>query len=220
MFCRDPRLFHNPDRFRNVQFQSGGRLLGPGAALLRNLVQFAAHFAFVRAGDQRGFLGNDACFAGFDDRVIEGLPAEARARFDDFVEGFVFRFAVNNRFARSQAAAHDLGDEQTPAADFTHEPLAHDVAQAGGQALADLLFFLARKHAEDAVDRLPGVDRVEGAENDVAGFRRGQSDVQRFAVANFTDQDRFRRLTQSGAQTVGEVREILAELALTDRRFA
>ena len=37
---------------------------------------------------------------------------------DDFLEGAVLRFAVKQRLARAQAAAHDLGHEQSSAAYF------------------------------------------------------------------------------------------------------
>ena len=83
-----------------------------------------------------------------------------------------------------------------------------------------MLFFLAREHAENPVDRLSGVDRVQRAENDVAGFRSGHRDIERFAIANFADKNCLRRLPQGRAQAIGKVGEILAQLALADRRLA
>src|SRR5436190_433222 len=101
----------DPNRFRDVQLQSGWSFFVLRAALLLEEIEFPAHLAFVRARNQRGFLGDDSRLEGLDDRLIERLPAQARAGLDDFMERFVFRFAVNNRLARAQAAAHDFGDE-------------------------------------------------------------------------------------------------------------
>ena len=62
-----------------------------------------------------------------------------------------------------------------PPLTFGREPLADDVAQSVGQADAQLLFFAEREETENTVDRLAGIDRVQRAENEVAGFRRHQA---------------------------------------------
>ena len=72
------------------------------------------------------------------------------------------------------------------------------------------------EHAQDAVDGLAGVDGVQGAEHQVAGFGGAQGDLHRFPVAHFAHQNDLGRLAQGGAQAVGEGVEIRAQLALVD----
>ncbi len=76
-----------------------------------------------------------------------------------------------------------------------------DVAKRLGKALTQLLFFLAREHAQDAVDRLAGVNRVQRAEDDVTGLGSGHRNFERLGVANLADQNGFGRLAQGRAQT-------------------
>ena len=121
----------------------------------------------------------------------------------------VFAFAVEEGLAGAQAAAHDLGHEETAAVDFVDEPLAHDVAQGVGEAFADLFLLVVGEEAEDAVDALAGVDRVQRAQDEVAGFGSRERDLHRLAVANFAEQNHLRRLPQGGAQAGGEIGKIL-----------
>ena len=65
-----------------------------------------------------------------------------------------------------------------------------------------LLLLLRFEHTQDTVDGLAGIDGVQRAEHQVAGFRRAQRDFHRLAIAHFADQNHFRRLAQGGAQTV------------------
>ena len=61
---------------------------------------------------------------------------------------------------------------------------------------ADLLLLAGGKHVDDAVDGALGAGGVQGAEDDVAGFGRGDGRLDRFQVAHFADQDHVRVLTQ------------------------
>ena len=51
-----------------------------------------------------------------------------------------------------------------PSSILVDEALADDVAQGVGQPLPDLLCFIGCEEAEDAIDALAGVDRVQRAE--------------------------------------------------------
>ncbi len=99
--------------------------------------------------------------------------------------------------------AHDFEQGVAAAADFGGEPLADDPAQGVGQANADLLLLLGLEHAEDTVDGLAGVDGVERAQDEVAGFRGAQGDLDGLAVAHFADEDDLGGLAQGGAQAGG-----------------
>ncbi len=151
--------------------------------------------------------------------MIEGVPAHRAAGFDDFLESSVFAFAVEQCFSRPQAAAHDFRDEQAASVNLADESLAHDVTNRVRKPLPKLLLLVLAEHAEDAVDRLSRIDRVHCREDDVTGLGRGHRDFHRGAVANFADQNHFRRLAESGAQAAGEIGKILSELALIEERL-
>ena len=144
------------------------------------------------------------------------IQPKGRARLDDFVETAVFAFADRDRFAGAEIVAQNFREQLPAATDFRREPLADDVTHGVGQADAQLLFFAEREEAEDSVDSLPGVDRVERAQHEVPGFRRHQRHFHRRAVAHFADQNHFRRLAERGPQTVRVIVKIVAELALIE----
>src|ERR1700704_1244964 len=74
-------------------------------------VDVSAHFIFVRAKDDGGVLGDEIGFVGLEQRLIEAMPAEGAARFDDLLKGAVFAFAVEKCFACAHTAAHDLCEQ-------------------------------------------------------------------------------------------------------------
>ena len=84
---------------------------------------------------------------------------------------------------------------------------------------ADLLLFLLVEHAEDTVDRLAGIDRVQCAHDQMAGFRGGHADLDGFAVAHFADENDLGSLAQRGAQSGGEGAEVVAHFALVESRL-
>ena len=98
--------------------------------------------------------------------------------------------------------------------------MADDVAQAVGKTKAQLLFFAEREETENTVDRLAGIDRVQRAQNEVAGFRGHQRDFDGGAVAHFADENDFRRLAQRGAQAVRIIVKIVSEFALVEGGLA
>src|SRR4051812_38892005 len=202
-----------------MELETRGRLFARGAALFLNHVEFSPEPRLVRAGNESGFFGNFVGLVGFNNRLVERVPPQIAADLNDLGKGFVFRFAVNDRFARPQAAAHDFGDEEAAAADAVYKALADDVTEGSGKALSNLLFFLARKHAEDAVDGLAGINRMEGAKHNVPGLRRRHRDFERFAVADFADQNRLGRLAKRGAEPVWKCWKIFPKLALADGGF-
>jgi hypothetical protein len=71
------------------------------------------------------------------------------------------------------------------------------------------------EHTQDTIDRLPGVDRVQSADDQVASLGRAQADLNRFAIAHFAHQNDFR--ARCRAQTIGKAVEIGSHLALIER---
>ena len=72
------------------------------------------------------------------------------------------------------------------------------------------------EHADDTIDRLAGVDRVQSAHNHVAGLRGRHADFDGFPVAHFADQYDLRRLPQSGAKSRRKCAEVIAHFALVE----
>ena len=102
---------------------------------------------------------------------------------------------------------------------FGREPLADHPAQRVGEPDANLLLFFRLEHTQNTVDGLARVDRVQRAQDQMAGFRRAQGDLHRLAVAHFADENHLRRLAQRGAQAVGITVKINAQFALVERGF-
>ena len=109
-----------------------------GAAKFFRHLEVTAHFIFVSAKEQGCLFGDEIVFEGPHEGLIEAVPAERAARLDDLLKAAVFPFSVEQCLAGAQAAAHDLGDEETTAFDLIDQPLADDIAQSIGQALSDL----------------------------------------------------------------------------------
>jgi hypothetical protein len=81
-----------------------------------------------------------------------------------------------------------------------------------------LRLFTAVEHPEDAIDRLAGVDRVDGTQHEVPCFRCRKGDVHRGAVAHFTDEDDFRCLPQGRPEAIGKISEVGTEFTLVEGR--
>ena len=77
-----------------------------------------------------------------------------------------------------------------------HEALADDGFQSGGELQANLFLLGRREDRDDALDGFGGVQRVQGGENQVAGFGGEQRGGNGFEVAHFADQDDVGILTQ------------------------
>ena len=109
---------------------------------------------------------------------------------------------MEDRIFDAQVRPHDLEGGNPAATDFGQEALADDPAHRIGQTEADLVLLVGRKHAQDAVDGLPRIDGVKGAQDEMARFGGGKGNLHRFPVAHLADEDDLRRLAQSRPQAV------------------
>ncbi|MNH31128.1 hypothetical protein D3C79_914630 [compost metagenome] len=78
------------------------------------------------------------------------------------------------------------------------------------------MLLLGGKHIHQAIDgfrRRPGVYR---GQHQVPGFRRSQRQAYRLRVAQLTEHDHIRVLTQRRTQCLGKTMAVPADLALTD----
>jgi hypothetical protein len=80
----------------------------------------------------------------------------------------------------------------------------------------DLVLLPGRVHIDDSLDRLRGVDGVQGAEHEVAGLGGADGERRGLEVAHFAHEDDVRVLTQGVLEAAGERRHVLAEFALLD----
>ena len=78
---------------------------------------------------------------------------------------------------------------------------------------------LNREEVHDSFDRLVGVVRMQRAKTQVAGFSEGHRRFHRLGVANFTDQNHIRRLTQSIFQRGLKRMGVESDLPLGDDRL-
>ena len=83
-------------------------------------------------------------------------------------------------------------------ADAAHESLCHNGAHGGGHEEG------LHAHIDESCDGARRVVGVQGAEHQVTGEGGVDGDVGGFKVADFTDHDDVRRLTEHGSQSVGE----------------
>src|ERR1043165_9693959 len=136
------------------------------------------------AVEHRDLFSYFVLLIGLERREIKGAPSERLAGLNDFVEALSFAFAEPNRLLRAEVGTHDFEQGITAAVDSWYQTLAEDPAQGVSQPGADLFLFVGLEHAQDTIDRLAGIDCVQGAEHQVAGFGGTQSDLNGFAVAH------------------------------------
>ena len=82
---------------------------------------------------------------------------------------------------------------------------ARDEAESLREAVANALLIVHGESANDALDRLGGVNGVESGEHKVAGFGGFQRDLNRFPVAHLAHQNHLGRLPQRAAQRCAKV---------------
>ena len=97
--------------------------------------------------------------------------------------------------------------------------LADDPAQHRGEPATDQLLLSLLKHPNDAVDRLPGVNRVQRTQHQVAGFSSVQGNFHGRSITHLPHQDHLGSLPQSRPQTALKGVKIGAEFTLIKGRF-
>ena len=87
-----------------------------------------------------------------------------------------------------------------------------------GQHHPSLVLEVGREEVDDPVDRLGGVQGVDGGEDEVAGLGSGQRRPDGLLVAHLADQDHVGVLAQDAAHRPGEAFGVGADFALVDDR--
>ena len=86
----------------------------------------------------------------------------------------------------------------------------------GGKLDADGFLLLHGEGVDNTVNRLGRAGGVQGAEDQVAGFRRRDGGFHGFQIAQFAHQNHVRVLAQGAAQGLGKAGNINVNLALGD----
>ena len=94
--------------------------------------------------------------------------------------------------------------------------LRHDGLQTHGEKRFGLFAQFAGQGINDSIDRLYGARRMQCAKYEVTGFGRHHCHRNGLSVAQLTDENDVRILTHRGTYTVGERRNVRAQLALND----
>ena len=76
-----------------------------------------------------------------------------------------------------------------------------DIAKGLRETRANDALFVLRIEADDAVNRLGSIDRVQRRKDQMARLRCLHRDLCRLEVTHLADENHFRRLPQCGAQS-------------------
>ena len=113
--------------------------------------------------------------------------------------------------------AHDLEDGVQLAFLGQDQALGDHGAEHHGQLGADLVLLVGREGVDHTVDGLGGTQRMQGGQQQVAGFCRGDGGGDRLDIAHFTEHDHVRRLAQGRAQGAGEGGGVAGNFPLADQ---
>src|SRR5258707_381924 len=178
-----------------------------------------AELEFVGVGGARkSFVeGDELLGIEIEKRLIEGLHAVLAGAGGDGVVNQARLVRIDDAIADVGGADHDFaGGHAAFVVGAAHEALGDDGLERGGKLQANLFLLGRREDGDDALNGFRGVERVQGGENQVAGFGGEQRGGNGFEVAHFADQDDVGILTQSGAQRGGKVRGVDFDFALVD----
>src|ERR1051325_4484575 len=145
-------------------------------------IQLTADPGFVTTIKNHRFLTHFVSLKCFQEAGIEGMPAVNCSRLHYVMECLAFRFTIANRLTSSETSANHFSKQDAAAIDLRGQTLTDDIANGVGQSIPHLLFLVSAEQADDPVDGLTGINRVQGAENEMPCFGRGQSDFHCLAV--------------------------------------
>ena len=127
------------------------------------------------------------------------------------------RLVVPDQRRDGRGVDHDFIDgDAARLVDARQQQLGNDRLQHGGKLDADGFLLVDGEGVDQTVNGLGRAGGVQGAENQVARFRRSDGRFHRFQVAQFAHQDHVRVLPQRPAQRLGETGDIDVDFALGD----
>src|SRR5229473_2925482 len=166
-----------------------------------------AELKFVGVGGARqSFVeGDELLGVQVEERLIEGLHAVLASAGGDGVVNQAGLVRVDDAIADVGGGDHHFaGGDAAFVVGAADQALGDDGLERGRKLQTNLFLLGGRKDGDDALNRFRGIEGVQGGENQVAGFG-GQDDVG--------------ILTESGAQSGGEVCGVDFDFALVDEAF-
>ncbi len=155
-------------------------------------------------------LGDDE----LDQRLAERLHLEEVALGDRL--GDLLRPVLADQVGDAGVRDHDLDGRDASAGDLREQALADHAAEDAGKDRADQLLLGGREELDHPADRLGGVGRVHGREDEVARLGGCERRFGRLGVAELADQDHVGVLAQTAAQGLGERGGVEPDLTLVD----
>src|SRR6516165_5137470 len=176
--------------------------LATAPLFLEDVSHFQAQITCV-GGVGEARIGINSAFANEPFNFsVEVLHAVGRAIPHCVEKALAFRLAFFDVFACAHRGFEDFDDgDAALAVEAGKQALRKNVAKGLRKASTDTLLIFHREATDDALDGLRCVDRVESRENQVAGFRGFESDLNRFAVAHLPDQNHLRGLAKSATKS-------------------
>src|SRR5207244_9030714 len=118
----------------------------------------------------------------------------------------LFNGTLLQQLPDARRSEQDLDGGRASTADLWHQALRDDTAEVERQKGADLSVPLRCEELEEPLDRLAGICRVQGPEDEVAGLGKLERRRRGLDVAHLTNQENVRRLPEAGSQPSLEVR--------------
>src|SRR4029077_14377740 len=102
---------------------------------------------------------------------------------------------------------------------FRQQALGNNVPESLSEPGADALLIALRKNTNNAFDGFGGIDGAKRGHDQVPGFSRFESNLNRFTIAHLTDENDFGSLAQGSAESQRKGRRIAMKLALVNGGF-
>ena len=126
---------------------------------------------------------------------------------------------LTNQVAYRGGGRHDLQGGDAAAVFLLDQGLRHDPFDGFGELRADLRLLIGWKYVDDTVNGFVRARRVQCSEDQMAGFRGSQRQLNRIEVPHFSDQNDVRIFAQRGLQRIGKGVSMRSQFALVDEAF-
>ena len=104
---------------------------------------------------------DEAMFVELQDMLVKGHHTQGRPVFNNVIKGLVFCLAVDDQVADPQIIGHYLKGGYPVAPLLGQQTLANNITDGIDKPVSDLRLLLLCKKAEDTVDGLTGINRVQ-----------------------------------------------------------
>lgn len=181
-------------------FEHGVSAHSTKAASIRLLPSLSSKAISNRVTERRGLqppLRPSLCQAlvkVLHPRLLTGLNNPGQLPRFTFADKVRCRWRIHQQLIQRDAPTLQVGKQS----------LRQHRSQAAGQLITHRVFLLRRERIDQPFNRLRGTARVQRRQHQMPGFSGRQGQADRFAVAQFSQQDDIRIFTQRSAQRLGK----------------